>query len=210
MKTFEIYHERITDLCTQSIPKRIGAYVIVHTKDNIHAEKYVGSTTNLCNRRHGHYNKGIIYIDLYMTDYIEFAQSLERVLMKLIEPTTNKIIPSLYDEDNELMNEVLENDKLKELILDNTIKIRCRYLKCNIRIENDRNPKVTIIEDNIPKNVRIEQRTITRTKKGAILSLNMKYLNEIGLNAGKYYTVIYDDKKEELIITNKKIKAVTF
>ncbi len=56
--------------------------------------------------------------------------------------------------------------------------------------------------------VRIEERKITQTKKGAVIALNSEYLTEIGLDAGKEYTVIYDDKKEELIITKKGIESV--
>ena len=56
--------------------------------------------------------------------------------------------------------------------------------------------------------VRIEKRKITSTPIGrAILSLNMKYLTEIGLDAGKEYTVIYEDGK--LSVVNKEIKSVT-
>ena len=57
--------------------------------------------------------------------------------------------------------------------------------------------------------VRTEERKITLTKKGAVLGLNPNYLNEIGLHPGKRYTVIYDDKKKELIISDKQIDSVT-
>ena len=130
MSNLKIYYEHISNFCTQTIPKRIGAYVITHTFDNIHAEKYVGSTKNLYNRICGHYDKVTIYIDLYITDDIYLAECLERVLMELINPATNKRISSLSDNDKELMNELLEDTDIKEHLSNNIIKIGCRYLKC--------------------------------------------------------------------------------
>ncbi len=59
MTEINILYSHITDVYNSSIPKRIGAYVITHTFDNIHAEKYVGSTKNLFKRMHGHCNKEI-------------------------------------------------------------------------------------------------------------------------------------------------------
>ena len=129
MSEIEIYHVRILDLCTQSIPKRIGTYVVTHTPDNIHAEKYVGSTKNLYNRIYSHCDKEMIYIDLYITDDIDIAESLERILIELIIPATNIIIPSLSDNDNEVMSELLMNTNIKEHILNNVVKVGYRFLK---------------------------------------------------------------------------------
>ena len=129
MLNLKIHHECITDLCKQSIPKRIGTYVIVHTKDNIYAEKYIGSTKNLYNRMCGHCDKEIIYIDLYITDDMLLAESLERILIYIIKPTSNTQNPQLINNDDELMKELLDCDNLKELIMNNTIKIGYRYLK---------------------------------------------------------------------------------
>jgi len=128
MSDINILYSHISDLCNQSIPKRIGAYVITHTFDNIYAEKYVGSTKNLYNRIHGHCNKEMIYIDIFITDDILVAQSLERILMELIEPATNSIIYPLSDRDIELMNELLDTN-IKEHTSNNIVKIGYRYLK---------------------------------------------------------------------------------
>lgn len=129
MSEINILYTHVTDVYNSSIPKRIGAYVITHTCDNVHAERYVGSTKNLYNRMHGHCNKSIIYIDLYITDDIYLAQSLERILMELINPATNVIIPSLSDKDKEIMDELLRDTNIKEYISNNVVKIGCRYLK---------------------------------------------------------------------------------
>ncbi len=130
MSEINILYSHITDVYNSSIPKRIGTYVITHTIDNIHAEKYVGATKNLFNRMCGHYNKEIIYIDLFITDDIELAESLERILIELIEPATNKIIPPLSNKDKEIMNELLRNTDIKKYTSNNIVKIGCRYLKC--------------------------------------------------------------------------------
>lgn len=45
MTDVKIYHARVSNKWI--LPKCIGAYVITHTYDNIHAERYVGATTNL-------------------------------------------------------------------------------------------------------------------------------------------------------------------
>lgn len=129
MTEIEIYYTRISDLYVKSLPKRIGAYVITHTPDNIHAEKYVGSTKNLYNRMYEHFNKEIICIDLYITDDIDLAESLERILMELIRPATNSVISPLSDKDNEIMKELLEDTNIKEQLSNNIIKIGYRYLK---------------------------------------------------------------------------------
>ncbi len=130
MSNIDIIYEHITDLYTQSIPKRIGSYVITHTYNNINVERYVGSTTNLYNRLNTHLsNKNIIYIDMYVTDNLELALSLEKILMELIKPATNIRVTSLSDEDKEIMNNLLNNAKLKDYISSNEIKIGYRYLK---------------------------------------------------------------------------------
>ena len=129
MSDINILYMHISNIYAQSIPKRIGAYVITHTYNNTHAEKYVGSTKNLYKRMNNHHEKKIICIDLYITDNIELSESLERILMKLINPATNSIIPSLSDNDKELMKELLEDTNINEHALDNIVKIGCRYLK---------------------------------------------------------------------------------
>ncbi len=129
MSELELLHIHITDTQAQSIPKRIGTYVITHTNDNIYAERYVGSSKNLFNRRRGHYNKEIICIDLYVTDDIEIANSLERILIELINPATNITIPPLSNKDRNFMIKLLESGKIKKDIYNNTVKIGCRYLK---------------------------------------------------------------------------------
>lgn len=138
----ELYYERISNMCTRSLPKVTCAYVISHMIDESHIEKYVGSTKNIYNRMHGHCNKNIIYIDLYITNDIEFAESLERVLIKLIFPSTNKLTYSLSDGEVELMNKLLDNDELKKCILDDTVKIKEKYLKCVIGIEKIKHEKI--------------------------------------------------------------------
>jgi len=55
--------------------------------------------------------------------------------------------------------------------------------------------------------VRTEERKITETIGRGILSLNLDFLKEVGLDTGKKYTVIYDENK--IIVTNKKLKSVT-
>ncbi len=56
--------------------------------------------------------------------------------------------------------------------------------------------------------VRIEERKITQTKKGAVLGLNSEYLEEIGLPVGKKYTVVYDDNNKTVSVSNHKIESV--
>ncbi len=56
--------------------------------------------------------------------------------------------------------------------------------------------------------VRLEERKITRTKKGAILGLNPEYLDEIGISVGKKYTVIYDENSKTITISNIKIESI--
>ena len=126
MKNIKIYHARISNIYT--LPERIGVYVITHTRDNVHAERYVGVTTNLHSRMYGHYKK-IIYVDLYVVDDVYVAQSLERILIELIKPITNTYTPRLLDDDKNLMNEILENTKIKLYIFEDLIRIGCRHLK---------------------------------------------------------------------------------
>jgi len=127
MSEFKIHHERVYD--KYSISKRTGSYVITHAHDNIHVEKYVGAAKNMYDRMLWHSrNKNVIYIDIYVTNDIELAQSLERVLMKLIKPATNLTSLPLSDKDKEIMNELLCNDKQKNIISENIIKKGCRYL----------------------------------------------------------------------------------
>jgi len=190
MSEINILYSHITDVYNSSIPKRIGVYVITHTKDNIHAEKYVGSTKNLYNRMHGHYNKKIIHIDLYITDDIEMAQSLVRILMELIEPATNINIPSLSDKDIEIMKELLEDTNIKECILNNITKIGYRYLRYITK-----NEKLPIIE----------QRKLTKTPTHAMLSFNQRILERCGFPTSEEYNVIYEDGKITIV---KEIKSV--
>ncbi len=133
MTGIEIYYTRIINLRTESIPKRIGAYIMTHTPDNVHAEKYIGSTRNLYNRMHSHNDKKVIYIDIYITDNIELAHSLERILMELIRPATNIKISPLSDNDKVTMKELLEDTNIKDHTLDNIIKIGFRHLKYIIK-----------------------------------------------------------------------------
>jgi len=127
MFELKIYHARVSNIYT--LPKRIGAYVITHSYDNIHAEKYVGATKNIFTRMTDHcLNKNILYIDLYVTDNIVLAESLERILIDLINPLTNVRIPSLSDRDEELMKKLSLDNKLKNYISENVVKIGCRYL----------------------------------------------------------------------------------
>lgn len=126
----KIQYIRIYDI--HMLPNKIGAYVITHTYDNINAEKYVGSTENFCNRVNSHYKKRVIYIDLFVTNDIHLAKSLEKVLIKLIRPFTNIKTPSLSDEDKELMKELLENTEIQKYILEKHVKTGYRYLNYNI------------------------------------------------------------------------------
>lgn len=127
MSVLKIYHARISNIYT--LPKRIGAYVITHTYDNVHAEKYVGATKNIYGRMTTHYShKNIIYIDIYVTDDISLAESLERILIDLINPLTNIQIPSLSNRDKEIMEELILDDKLKNYISENVVKVGYRYL----------------------------------------------------------------------------------
>jgi len=148
MPDTKIHHARISNIYT--LPERICAYVITHTPDNVHVEKYVGASNNLRNRMYTHY-KNIIHIDLYVVDNIHIAESLERILIELIKPATNKIIPLVYEWDKDLMKELLENDKMKSYIFsNNTYKIGYRYLKYIIcdKIEHNRYKSIHL-EDNI-------------------------------------------------------------
>lgn len=133
MTEINILYAHITDVHNSPIPKRIGAYVITHTFDNIHAEIYVGSTKNLFRRMSGHWsgNKigNIIYVTLYVTDDISLAQSLERILMELINPATNRRIQSLSDNDIKVMNELLRDTDIKKYTSNNIVKVGCRHLK---------------------------------------------------------------------------------
>ncbi len=133
MSEINISYVHILDVYNSVIPKRIGAYIITHSYDNIHAERYVGSTRNLFSRMSAHWSKNkignMIYIDIYVTDDISLAQSLERILMELIEPATNRRIAPLSDDDNKIMSELLRDTKLKECVSNNVVKIGYRYLK---------------------------------------------------------------------------------
>jgi len=127
------YNIHIIDLCKHSInsiPERTGVYVITHTFDNIPVEKYVGSSINLYKRIHKHYDKNIIYIDLYVTNDICLAQSLERILIELLNPATNMILPRLSEIDKELLYELDKDDEIRKHILQNVVKIGYRNLRC--------------------------------------------------------------------------------
>ncbi len=192
MSEFKIYYERISDLYT--LPKRIGAYVITHTTNNTHAEKYIGSTKNLYNRIHNH-NKNIIYIDIYVTDDIDLAESLERVLIELTNPATNIQIPSLSYNDNELMKELLEVTNIKNHTLENTVRIGYRYLK----YFNKKEKYNYTINLNCGI-IRTEIKSLIETKWNRLITLRKEYLDEMNFKAGKY-EVTYD--KDEIRI--KKI-----
>jgi len=175
----ELYYERISNMCTRSLPKVTCAYVISHMIDESHIEKYVGSTKNIYNIMHGHCNKNIIYIDLYITNDIEFAESLERVLIKLIIPSTNKLTYSLSDGEVELMNKLLDNDELKKCILDDTVKIEEKYLKCVIGIEKIKHEKIEYKTLSVDKRIY----NFVQEKRQELIKINNGNNVEIGLVA---------------------------
>ena len=209
MSELKICHKHISnDLCNQpilndvyvineqSIPKRIGVYVITHTHDNIHAERYVGVTKNLYRRICHHSNKEIIYIDLYITDDIDLAESLERILMELIKPATNRRFTPLSDKDKEIMKELLCDDILRNYISDNKIKIGCRYLKYIVNGEDYNNW--------IDKKDFIKQRKINkeedyiRPRKIGLINCETPYItlpNFFG-KKGQYVNIEYINDKE--------------
>ncbi len=200
MKELELLYARITDINNQSIPKRIGTYVITHTYDNIHAERYVGSTKNLYNRLNNHYNKDIVYIDLYITDDVEIANSLERVLIELINPATNIRIPSLSNKDRDLMIELLENPEIKKDIYNNTVKIGCRYLKY---ISGDvKKSKKSLHQVQFNKNVHL----FLIKKQSELYNITGKKL-PIGEILEKYINlgIQFEEKLENLIKENKEL-----
>jgi len=140
MTELTILYDHVHKKYLKSIPERTGAYVICHTYDNICVEKYVGSTINLHKRIYGHFDKNILYVDLYITDDIKLAESLERVLMKLIKPATNLKFLHLSDKDKDLIDDLLNDDISLNYILNKDIKIGYRYLKYIIR-NNESNIK---------------------------------------------------------------------
>lgn len=115
----------------KNIPCWICTYIITHTPDNIHAEKYVGSTDNMRRRLAEHNTKNIISVDLYTTYSTEMTQSLERLLIKLIKPASNIITYPLDFRDQSIGWELdrEENHDLKLSMFNNTVKIGYRYLK---------------------------------------------------------------------------------
>ncbi len=127
-----IEYLHIPDVYNHLIPEEIGAYVITHTWDNVYAQKYIGSSNNLHRRIGEHWNKNIIFADLYITDDLYMARSLERILTELIIPITNISVQSLYKEDKEIMNALLKNSNILQYTTNNVVKIGCRYLKCII------------------------------------------------------------------------------
>lgn len=136
MSSIKIYHARVSNIYT--LPERIGAYILTHTHNNVNVSKYVGSTINLHRRMYGHRIYGlwekVIYVDLYVTDSISLARSLEKILINLIRPVTNAKIASLSDKDKELMYKLFDENIIKDKYLsENVIKIGCRYLKFNKR-----------------------------------------------------------------------------
>lgn len=157
MSEINIIHHYINDFPEDysRIPKRTGVYIITHSYDNIHSEKYVGLSKNLYNRMSGHLDKNILCVDLYITDSEELSKRLECVLLNLIIPASNIIIPPLQDKDKYLMIEVLENIEFKNLILNNISKIGCRYLKyvsgCNKRLKHVPKMKTLKISDELHK-----------------------------------------------------------
>lgn len=133
MEEFDIEYIHIENICTQSIPNKTGVYIINHSYDNIHAEKYVGSSKNICKRISDHNDKKIISIDLFITNDINLAKKLEKLLIELIKPLTNKSMPYIIPDKN-LMNKLLENDEIYEIIeklSNDSIKIGYRFLTYN-------------------------------------------------------------------------------
>jgi len=229
MPNFKIYYERISNCYIKKLPNRIGVYVVVHTTDNVHVEKYVGVTTNFYSRMYDHFDKGIMYIDMFVTSDIELAKSLERIFIYLIKPATNKKIPHLSDDDKDIMKELLEDDKLKEYILDNEIKIGSRYLKViskdieeverikelkikeKLKIKEERKEDWKIKELKrkeeeliLKSQIIIERRTLTITSLNALISFNKKSLLISGLEAGEY-NVVYEEGKITIV---KELKLV--
>lgn len=173
---FKLHYSRITN--KNLAPKKIGVYVITHecndVYNDLHSEKYVGYTKNLCYRMDGHYDKKIIYIDLYVTDDIDTAKSLEKIFINLIKPASNKWIPFLLHKDKTLMTELFENCNIKEYIFENVIKIGCRYSKY-ININNK------IINNN-----KIILQTIWGTDKNSFMNIP----SEFGFKSDEYVELI--------------------
>jgi len=132
-----LVYTRMTDINLNTQTSIIGAYVITHNLDNIHAEKYVGSTRNLNKRISGHkFNKEIIYVEFYEINDIYISRSIERILMNLIKPNTNINISCLNKYDTKLMNLLLENYELRKRMTNNSARIGYRYLNV---IKNNKN-----------------------------------------------------------------------
>lgn len=129
----EISHERFFN--KHDIPKSIGAYVITHNINNSHIERYVGSTNDIYHRINSHCDKEILYIDVYVTNDILTALSLERILMNLIKPATNIRMIELLEMDDYLKNKLIKNDEIKEYINNDNIKIGRSYLKKVLKIK---------------------------------------------------------------------------
>ncbi len=178
----KIHYEHISNLCTYNIPKRIGAYVITHTYNNITAEKYVGSTKNLYKRMCGHCNKEIICIDLFITDDIILAESLERILIDLIEPATNIQTLSLSNNDKYVMKELLENVEIKKFISNNMIKVGSRFLKY-VKSDKKRtkeNKTIIIISDDV--HYKIVKKQTELLEKG--IKKRIQDIADIAINEG--------------------------
>lgn len=79
--------EHITRIYNKNdIPRWCGAYMII-TKSG---KRYIGSSENLRKRLFSHNNKDIKYIELYITDTVECARSLESDLILDLKPELNK------------------------------------------------------------------------------------------------------------------------
>jgi len=127
-----IYHARIYDI--YDLPDMLGAYVITYiSSDRLYALKYIGSTIDLKHRFGNHKDKVIHHIDIYMTDTLEFAQCLERILISILRPlceVTNIMFYSISKQDQNIISELKESDTYEKLskIGKEEIKIGYRYL----------------------------------------------------------------------------------
>jgi len=114
-----------------NLPSKIGAYVITYiSQDKTHALKYIGSTEDLRHRLYNHTDKNILYVDIYMTNTLDFAKRLEGVLINILSPicyVTNLHIPLL---DKGMLEELEENDTYNKLVKTGKedVKIGYRYL----------------------------------------------------------------------------------
>ncbi|MDD3474300.1 MAG: GIY-YIG nuclease family protein [Candidatus Dojkabacteria bacterium] len=161
----KIYHSRL-NLNEYILPERCGAYIITHTTDN-HVEKYVGSTENLKKRMIGHYNKDIMYIDILITDDVQLAYSLEKILIHTLRPITNSKTYKLNDNDEEIADKLIKEGLIEQLD-DKEFKIGYRYLKYIItkeKMHKETDSTTTIILDD-DVHILVDKKRIEFKEKG--------------------------------------------